>query len=92
MKESINNKLENLSERLEEINHLLSSPDVIGDQNKFRTLSQEHAQLSPVVSCFNNYKSTIDDISEAKRMLEEVQEEIEVEEEEILEKEEVPAE
>jgi len=70
MKESINNKLENLSERLEEINHLLSSPDVIGDQNKFRALSQEHAQLTPVVNCFDNYKTTIEDITEAKRMLE----------------------
>ncbi|MDH5661116.1 MAG: peptide chain release factor 1, partial [Gammaproteobacteria bacterium] len=70
MKESIKNKLENLTERLEEINHLLSSPDVISDQNKFRALSQEHAQLSPVVSCFDNYKSTVNDISEAKRMLE----------------------
>lgn len=70
MKESINNKLENLSERLEEINHLLSSPDVIGDQNKFRALSQEHAQLTPVVNCFTNYKTTVADISEAKRMLE----------------------
>ena len=70
MKESINNKLESLAERLEEINHLLSSPDVIGDQNKFRTLSQEHAQLGPVVSCFENYKTTVADVTEAKRMLE----------------------
>ena len=69
MKDSINNKLESLTERLEEINHLLSSPDVIGDQNKFRALSQEHAQLSPVVSCFSNYKTTMDDFNEAKRML-----------------------
>lgn len=70
MKDSINNKLENLAERLEEINHLLSSPEVIGDQNKFRALSQEHAQLTPVVNCFTNYKITVDDIAEAKRMLE----------------------
>ena len=70
MKDSINNKLENLAERLEEINHLLSSPDVIGDQNKFRALSQEHAQLTPVVNCFSSYKTTIGDIAEAKRMLE----------------------
>jgi peptide chain release factor 1 len=69
MKDSINNKLESLSERLEEINHLLSSPDVIGDQNKFRALSQEHAQLSPVISCFSNYKTTMNDFNEAKRML-----------------------
>lgn len=70
MKDSINNKLETLTERLEEINHLLSSPDVISDQNKFRALSQEHAQLSPVVNCFSNYKTTVEDIAEAKRMLE----------------------
>jgi len=69
MKDSINNKLENLAERLEEINYLLSSPDVINDQNKFRTLSQEHAQLGPVVSCFDNYKTTQGDVAEAKRML-----------------------
>jgi len=69
MKDSINNKLESLSERLEEINYLLSSPDVIGDQNKFRALSKEHAQLSPVVSCFSNYKTTMVDFDEAKRML-----------------------
>lgn len=70
MKDSIHNKLESLAERLEEINHLLSSPDVIGDQNKFRALSQEHAQLTPVVGCFNDYESTMDDFNEAKRMLE----------------------
>ncbi|GMR16515.1 MAG: peptide chain release factor 1 [Gammaproteobacteria bacterium] len=70
MKDSIHNKLESLAERLEEINHLLSSPDIIGDQNKFRALSQEHAQLTPVVNCFNSYESTMDDFNEAKRMLE----------------------
>ena len=69
MKDSIHNKLERLSERLEEINHLLSSPDVINDQNKFRALSQEHAQLTPVVNCFNSFESTSKDFNEAKRML-----------------------
>jgi peptide chain release factor 1 len=70
MKDSIHNKLESLAERLEEINHLLSSPDVISDQNKFRSLSQEHAQLGPVVDCFTRYEATLADFNEAKRMLE----------------------
>ena len=69
MKDSIHNKLESLAERLEEINHLLSSPDVINDQNKFRALSQEHAQLTPVVNCFNDYESTMGNFNEAKRMM-----------------------
>ena len=69
MKDSIHNKLESLAERLEEINYLLSSPDVIGDQNKFRALSQEHSQLTPVVNCFNDYEITMGNFNEAKRML-----------------------
>ena len=71
MKESLRNKLQSLSERLEEINALLSDPDVIGDQNKFRSLSQEHAQLGPVVSCYHNYEKTLAAIDDAKVMLEE---------------------
>ena len=70
MKDSIHNKLETLAERLEEINHLLSSPEVMADQNKFRSLSQEHAQLTPVINCFKEFKSTTGDFNEAKRMLE----------------------
>ncbi len=69
MKDSIKHKLENLAERLEEINHLLSSPEVINDQNKFRALSQEHAQLTPIINCFNDYREALDNIEEARRML-----------------------
>lgn len=71
MKSSIQNKLENLAERLEEINALLSAPEIISDQNRFRALSQEYAQLNPVISCFTRYKTTLGDIAEAERMLEE---------------------
>ncbi|VAW93905.1 Peptide chain release factor 1 [hydrothermal vent metagenome] len=71
MKASLRTKLQHLSERLEEINHLLASPDVINDQNKFRALSQEHAQLGPIVSCHNDYEETMTSIEDAKVMLEE---------------------
>lgn len=71
MKTSLRTKLQHLSERLEEINYLLSDPDVIGDQNKFRALSQEHAQLGPIVSCFSEYEGTIKSIEDARAMLEE---------------------
>ncbi|MDH5360661.1 MAG: peptide chain release factor 1 [Gammaproteobacteria bacterium] len=71
MKESIVRKLEGISERLEEINHLLSDPGVIGDQNKFRALSQEHAQLTPVVHTFASYQSNQDDLATAEEMLKE---------------------
>lgn len=69
MKPSINSKLENLSERLEEINALMAEPSVINDQNKFRALSKEYAQVNPVVACFKAYQATLADIEEAQNML-----------------------
>ncbi|GGZ81303.1 peptide chain release factor 1 [Ignatzschineria indica] len=56
MKDSIIIKLDELAERLEEVSHLLSDPDVISDNNKFRELSQEYAHLDPVVAEFNEWK------------------------------------
>ncbi len=56
MKASIQLKLENLSERFEEIAALLSQPEVQNDQNQFRALSQEYAQIDPLVSCYQQYQ------------------------------------
>ena len=71
MKTSIHHKLDSLAERLEEINALLAEPEVISDQNRFRSLSQEYAQVNPVVSCFRQYQATLDDIEAAQQMLKE---------------------
>ena len=71
MKPSITAKLENLSERLQEINALLADPGTIADQNRFRELSMEYAQLKPVVELFDAYQTTLDDIEVANEMLQE---------------------
>lgn len=71
MKPSIYNKLEGLSERLDEINALLAEPDVIQDQSRFRALSQEYAQVNPVVNTFKEYQDTLSNIEDAQQMLEE---------------------
>ncbi|NOZ53932.1 MAG: peptide chain release factor 1 [Gammaproteobacteria bacterium] len=69
MKTSLRSKLETLSDRLEEINALLADPGIITNQNEFRELSKEHAQISPVVACFVKYQATLDDINAAQSML-----------------------
>ena len=56
MKLSIQNKLESLLERHEELSHLLSNPDVIRDQIRFRSLSKEYAELEPLVVEFRSYQ------------------------------------
>ncbi len=68
MKDSILLKLDNLSARLEELNALLSDPETINNNNRFRILSQEHAQVTPVVSIYEQYKQIQDDIEAAKEM------------------------
>ncbi len=69
MKTSLRGKLETLSERLQEISALLSDSGVINDQERFRALSIEYAQLSPVVACFGRYQTTLDDLDVARDML-----------------------
>ena len=69
MKDSILNKLNRLLDRHEEVSGLLSDAEVISEQNKFRELSREYAQLEPVVNCFRNYQETKDDLAAAEEML-----------------------
>ncbi len=68
MKASIQNKLDNLTERFEEITVLLADPAVQNDQNKFRALSKEYAQLDPVISCFRDYRAALDDMAYAETL------------------------
>jgi len=69
VKESLRSKLETLSERLQELNALLSASDVINNQEQFRALSIEYAQINPVVACFEQYQATLDDLAAARDML-----------------------
>ncbi|MCF6257671.1 MAG: peptide chain release factor 1 [Gammaproteobacteria bacterium] len=69
MKSSIHNKLETIADRLEEVSALLADPDVMSDQNQFRELSKEYAQIDPVVKCFKDYQSTLNDLDEAESLL-----------------------
>jgi len=69
MKPSIHNKLETIADRLEEVSALLADPGVMSDQNRFRELSKEYAQIDPVVKCFKDYQSTLDDLNEAESLL-----------------------
>jgi len=68
MKSSIQARLESVTERHEEIAALLGEPDTISDQNKFRELSREYAQLEPVVTTFADYSSTSSSLDSAKEM------------------------
>jgi peptide chain release factor 1 len=50
-------RLESIEARFLTIETLLSDPDVIADQGKFRALSKEHAELSETVEVYRAYKA-----------------------------------
>merc|ERR1711879_331697 len=65
MKASILHKLEHVAERYEEVGHLLSDPDIIGNQNKFRTLSKEYSDLETIAKTFSAYQAARSDLDES---------------------------
>ncbi len=69
MTPEIKTKLQTASERHEEIGHLMSDPEVMSDQNKFRDLSKEYASLEDLVKTFANYKDAEQEIADAQEMM-----------------------
>lgn len=69
MKPSIVKKLQSLVERHEEINALLSDSGIISQQNRFRDLSKEYAELRPIVTAFNQYQVCVAEKESATALL-----------------------
>jgi len=62
-------KLEKVKERYNEISSLLSKPEIIKDQNQFRTLSKEYSDLTDIVSSYDEYLKLQKEIQENKALL-----------------------
>ena len=69
MKPSIVAKLEALQERHEEVQAHLGDAGVIADQDRFRALSREYAQLTDVTRCFQTWQQVQENLSTAEMML-----------------------
>lgn len=69
MKPSILQKLANLSDRLEELNRLMSSEDITNDMDNYLKITREHAEVMPIVEQYHTYIQTEADIKEAHNML-----------------------
>jgi len=68
LKASIQARLEGVSERHEEIAALLGEPDTMANQDLFRDLSREYAQLEPVVKTFAAYTQATSERENAAEM------------------------
>ena len=69
MKPSMLTKLANLSERLDEINRLMSSEDATSNMDNYRKITQEHAEITPIVEQYRAFEQVEADMNEAQKML-----------------------
>mgnify|MGYP005851357283 CR=1 FL=1 len=63
-------KLQAAEDRFEEINHRLSEPAVLSDQDEYRKLMKEHSELEEIVFKYREYKKLSKDAAEARELLE----------------------
>ncbi|MEN9727061.1 MAG: hypothetical protein RL434_1427 [Pseudomonadota bacterium] len=71
MKESLLRKLDLLHARREELDALLSAPEIISSQDRFRGFSRERAEIEPVVEHYARYRQALSDLASAEGMLQE---------------------
>ncbi len=69
MKSSMRSRLEQISQRLIEVDALLAEPDAANDMDRFRKLSRERAEIDPVVMLFRSYEATEADLQTATEMM-----------------------
>jgi len=68
MSPGLQRKLEQLAERHEEVGRLLAEPEVLADNNRFRALSREFAQLEPVAGALAELAQAQRDLEAARAM------------------------
>ena len=69
MKPSMQKKLAALSERIQELNSLLSSESITNDMDQYRKITKEHSDITPIVDEYLAYKKNEDNLNEAQGML-----------------------
>ncbi len=81
-------KLEDVEKRYEELNTKISDPEVISNQNEWKKLMKEHAEITDIVEKYREYKKVKQSLEDAKSMLDdkELRELAELEIEEAKEK------
>ena len=62
-------KLEQLSERYDELTRLIMDPDLPKDQKRYREVMQEHSALSETMQVYEEYRRVVDTVTETRTLL-----------------------
>ena len=66
---TVNERLEQMQKRYEELEHLMSDPDVAADYSRLRTYTQERAEIAPVVDAYRESKTIARQVEETQALL-----------------------
>ncbi|GEK90409.1 peptide chain release factor 1 [Alkalibacterium kapii] len=66
---SMFDRLEEVEDRYDELNELLSDPQVISDTERFMKLSKEEANLRETVASFRKYRTIVSELEDTEEML-----------------------
>ncbi|WP_056998359.1 peptide chain release factor 1 [Fructilactobacillus fructivorans] len=69
--DKIFDKLQSVSDRYDELNELISDPEIIADTQKFMKLSKEEGSLRETVETYNKYKKISKQLDDDETMLRE---------------------
>ncbi|MBF2461817.1 peptide chain release factor 1 [Listeria welshimeri] len=64
-------RLQAVEDRYDELNELLSDPDVVSDPKRLRDLSKEQSGITATVETYREYKNVNEQIDETRELLEE---------------------
>jgi len=62
-------RLKGVEQRFEQVEKLLSDPQVVQDRAVYRKYVREHADLNKIVAVYRRYKKTLQDLAESRELL-----------------------
>ena len=72
---TVNEKLEQMQQRYEELERLMADPEAAADYKRLRTYTQERAEIAPVVEVYRESKAVSRQLEETQALLESEQDE-----------------
>jgi len=64
-------KLDEIDEKFDELNRLMSDPTVVTDREKYQAYAEEHAELSTLIEKARSYRKACEDFTAAEQILQE---------------------
>lgn len=66
---TLNDQLDKITQRFEELESQMALPDIVSDYTKFNELAKERTDLEPVVEAYRRYRSVQSEISDNRELI-----------------------